>query len=671
MNLVIVESPAKGRTIEKYLGPGYKVVASFGHVRDLPKKELGVDVLHDFEPKYVIPSKARKTVSMLKDQVSKSDVIYMATDYDREGEAIAWHIAQAVGLGDRISHIANRKNHKQLAISHKLIKRITFHEITKDAIQKAIKSPRDIDMNLVDAQQARRILDRLVGYKLSPFLWHKVFKGLSAGRVQSVAVRLIVDREREIKDFKPEEYWDIRAKLKVKSEKLKVNEFIASLVEKDGKKIDKLDIKSEKEAQKIIKELENANYKVKDIEEEEKRRWPYPPFTTSTLQQEASKRLYFSAKKTMKLAQDLYEDGLITYMRTDSVSLAPLAISTTRKLIESEFGSRYLPESPRIYKTKSKGAQEAHEAIRPTHIRHQRSDIRGQKFEEDHLKLYDLIWRRMAASQINPMIIDTISVNIKTGNYGFNARGQIIKFDGFSKVWPVKLEEKTLPKLLVDEILDLIELLREQHFTQPQARYTEASLIKALEEHGIGRPSTYAPTISTIQDRGYVYLDKKVFFPKEVGFIVIDLLVKHFSDIVDLEFTAGMEKDLDKIAEGNEDWVKMLSDFYGPFSERLEEKEKKVEKSKAVEEKTGEKCPKCGKELFIKMGRFGKFIACSGFPECKFTRQIIVETGLKCPDCKVGDVIERKTRKGKTFWGCSKFPKCKWATWENPVKNNN
>lgn len=645
MNLVIVESPAKAKTIEKYLGSDYKVLASFGHVRDLPKNELGVDTEHDFAPKYVIPPKSRKTISALKSGAANANTIYMATDYDREGEAIAWHIVEALKL---------RK-----------IKRITFHEITKDAIQNAIKKPRDIDIHLVDAQQARRILDRLVGYKLSPFLWKKVFKGLSAGRVQSVAVRLIVDRERQIKDFKAEEYWTIVANLDSNGIKI-----LASLIGKNGTRYNKLEIKSAKDAEKLLEILKSSEYLVKKLESKNENRWPYPPFTTSTLQQEASKRLGYNAKRTMRLAQDLYEDGLITYMRTDSVNLATVAVDAARKLILSEFGQKYLPDLPKIYKTKSKGAQEAHEAIRPSYIDKKPETIDAPS--EDHRKLYDLIWRRLIACQMNPMILETATIDVDAKKdkdiYNFRANGTKIMFDGFSKVWVVKLEEKSLPKLTVGDKLKLIDIIKNQHFTEPPARYTEASLIKTLEEYGIGRPSTYAPIISTIQDRGYVILDKKVFFPQETAFIVTDLLVKNFPEIVDLKFTANMEEKFDEIAENKENWVKMLKDFYVPFEANLKEKEKTVSKAD-TEEKTDRTCPKCKKPLIVKRGKFGKFIACSGFPECKYTEQIVVATGLKCPDCKEGDIIERKTRRGKTFWGCSKYPKCKWASWDDPRKN--
>lgn len=645
MNLVIVESPAKGRTIEHYLGEGYKVVASFGHVRDLPKGELGVDTEHNFQPKYVIPTKAHKAVSLLKSMNKNAQQVYLATDFDREGEAIAWHVKEALKL--------------------KAPKRITFHEITKDAIQESIKHPREIDMDLVDAQQARRILDRLVGYKLSPFLWKKVYSGLSAGRVQSVAVRLIVEREREIEKFKPQEYWSIQAELE------KGQKFIAGLNQIDNKKIDKLFIGSEKEAQKIENDLEGAKYQVKNIENKDENRWPYPPFTTSTLQQEASKRLRFSAKKTMKLAQDLYEDGLITYMRTDSVNLSSLAINAARKYITAQLGANYLPEQARIYKTKTKGAQEAHEAIRPTDIavKSEQVSAKGQ-FSADHEKLYDLVWRRTVASQMNPAILGTLTVDIDANKYGFRANGTRVKFDGFMKVWQTKLEEKSLPELARGDICKLIKLNSDKHFTEPPARYSEASLIKALEEKGIGRPSTYAPIISTIQDRNYVTLEQRFFHPQEIGFIVTDLLVKYFPDIIDIGFTAKMEEDLDAIAEGKKEWESVLKNFYTPFERELDQNYEKVQKREITEEKTDKICPKCSKPMVVKLGKYGKFLACTGFPECKHTEQLVNKIGLSCPDCKSGEVIERRTKRGKVFWGCSNYPKCKWGSWNDPRSKN-
>jgi len=643
LNLVIVESPAKAKTIEKYLGGDYKVIASFGHVRDLPGAELGVDVVNKFTPRYVIPQKARKTISILKHDAKNAKIIYMATDYDREGEAIAWHVAEVLKL----------KNPE----------RITFHEITKDAIQDAVKHPRAIDMHLVDAQQARRILDRLVGYKLSPFLWKKVYSGLSAGRVQSVAVRLIVEREKEIQKFKSEEYWTIKIHLEKDAKK-----FYANLVEMDNKKVDKLDIKNQQNAQDIINKLEKADYKIKSIERKSENRWPMPPFSTSTMQQEASRKLGYSAKRTMKLAQDLYENGFITYMRTDSVNLSSLAINSTRKFIEKEFGAKYLPNAPKVYKTKSKGAQEAHEAIRPTEVGVKSTDMQNKDMGDDHFKLYDLIWKRMVACQMKEAILDTIAANITAKNCLFRATGTKIVFDGFTKVWPTKVEEKELPNLEIDDICKLLEILKEQHFTEPPARFSEATLIKALEENGIGRPSTYAPIISTIQDRNYVVLENKYFKPQEVGFIVTDILVSHFPDVVDIGFTAKMERNLDEVAEGKADWVKVLGEFYTPFEKNLDKKYAEVGKVKVEDEKTDKICPKCKKPLIVKLGKFGRFLACSGFPECKHTEQIINKIGLKCPECKNGDVIERSTRRGKKFWGCSSYPKCKWGSWDNPTR---
>lgn len=658
MNLVIVESPAKGKTIEKYLGKDYKVLASFGHVRDLPKTKLGVDVEHNYEPQYIVPSKSKKVVSKLKEAIGKADNIYLATDYDREGEAIAYHITQATGLQDQRPPIRQAQGKK---IKDQKFNRITFTEITKNAVTHAIKNPRTIDLHLVDAQQARRVLDRLVGYNLSPFLWKKVFKGLSAGRVQSVAVRLIVEREQKIKAFTPEEYWVVGARLE-KDKK----EFNAYLNQIGDKKIEKLDIKTKKEAQKISKDLKSGKYEVGELSKKEINKWPYPPFTTSTLQQEAAKRFYFSARQTMKLAQDLYEAGKITYMRTDSVNLSQEAINSTRGEIKKNIGKKYLPDEARIYKTKSKGAQEAHEAIRPSHIKIQAKDL-SEKFDEKHRKLYDLIRRRMLASQMKPAKLDTISANIKCGKYTLRANGSKIIFDGFLRVWPSKITETELPNLVPKNKLQFIDLISEQHFTKPPARYSVASLVKALEEHGIGRPSTYVPIISTIQYRGYVVMDKGKFVPTESGEIVINLLVDNFPKIVDIEFTAGMEEDLDKIAEDKLTYLAMIKDFYGPFKKNLDAKTKSVNKVK-TEEATDKKCPKCKKPMVKKMGKFGRFLACSGFPDCKYTEPIIKKIGMKCPDCKKGDIIERKTRKGKVFWGCSAYPKCKWATWEDPLK---
>jgi len=697
MNLIIVESPAKGRTIKKMLGKNYEILASFGHIRDLPKDRLGVDVKNSFEPEYVIPAKARKVIKLLKNAIEKAEKVYLATDYDREGEAIAWHIIKATDLRDSKT------------------KRITFHEITKPAISAALKSPRDIDPDLVDAQQARRILDRLVGYKLSPFLWQKVAQGLSAGRVQTVATRLIVEREREIGNFTPKEYWQIEAIL---SKKGKSEPFKALLIEKDNKKIEKLSIENQKQAQEILNDLKRADYKVEDIKIEEKKRYPSPPFVTSTLQQEAGRRFGYSAKKTMKIAQDLYEDGLITYMRTDSVQVSPLALAQAKKVIEEEFSSEYSLPTPRFYKTKTRGAQEAHEAIRPTNL-----SLKAINKDADQSKLYDLIWRKMLASQAKEAVLDETNARIKAGKFVFGATGAFLKFDGFLKIIgkgngaDEKIIGQTLPELKKDEVLDLKNLDKSQHFTEPPPRFTEGTLIRELEKRGIGRPSTYAPTISTIIERGYVEKIQGKLEPKEMGEIVNDLLVEHFPKITDYDFTAKMEENLDEIALGKLEWRQVLSDFYGPFAQNLQEKMKDVSKKAVTEEKTDEKCPDCGKNLKIKLGRYGKFLACSGFPackftkpylareshpqqknitkqveekcpkcgsnlslkegkfgpflacsaypKCKFTKNIEISARVNCPNCGA-KLLKKNTRKGKTFWGCANFPKCKTAFWDEP-----
>ena len=559
MKLIIVESPVKSKTLSKFLDKEYKILSSYGHIRDLPVRELGIDVEHDFKPKYVIPAKAKKTVKELKESAKKADLIILATDKDREGEAIAWHIIHALKV-------------------NKDYQRIVFHEITKRAVVKALKNPGKIDMNLVNAQQARRILDRLVGYKLSPFLWKKVVKGLSAGRVQSVAVRLIIDKEREIKAFKPEEYWSVEAKLRqIRNQKSQI-EFIAKLIKKDGKTIPKLGIKTKKEADQIIKELQGAEYKVVNIESKETKKHPSPPFKTSTLQQIAASKFRFSAKQTMRLAQQLYESGRITYHRTDSLNLSAEALKNAREFIKNEFGEKYLLDKPKAYKTKSKGAQEAHEAIRPTRASRHPDQVK-KYLDKKQYKLYDLIWKRFIASQMTPAILNATAIDISAKNYLFRLNGSTIKFDGFLKIYPIKLKEVVLPLLTKEEILELIKLISEQHFTKPPARYTEASLIKTLEEYGIGRPSTYALIISAIQERGYTEKDEqKRFIPTEIGFIVIDLLKEHFPKIVDVKFTAYLEEDLDKIARGKQNWLKILEEFYQPFQENLDKKYEKVKK---------------------------------------------------------------------------------------------
>ncbi|MEX2144883.1 MAG: type I DNA topoisomerase [Candidatus Spechtbacterales bacterium] len=640
-NLVIVESPTKAKTITKFLPDNYTVVSSYGHVRDLPKTELGVDTENNFEPKYIIPTKARKKVGELKKE-SKDKNVILATDGDREGEAISWHLVEALGLTEEKT------------------KRIEFHEITKEAIEKALKNPRKINMDLVNAQQARRILDRLVGYKLSPFLWKKVVKGLSAGRVQSVAVRIIVEREREIQKFKPEEYWSIVALLNKDKE-----DFEASLNAVDGKNLDKLEIKNKKEAQEILENLNNAEWKVSNLEQKEHRRNPLPPFTTSSLQQTAWSRLHYPAKRTMMLAQNLYERGLITYHRTDSLNVSSIAIGAAREYIENEFGKNYIPDKPRFYKTRSKGAQEAHEAIRPTSPQNNPEKL---KLEGPQKKLYTLIWQRFVSSQMEPAIFDAATVDVKAKNHVFRANGQLMRFDGFLRVYPIKFEEAELPLLKVGDNLNLKKITPGQHFTKPPARYNEASLVKALEKHEIGRPSTYASIISTIQERNYVFRnDQRQLEPNEIGFVVNDILVEHFPDIVDIDFTAKMENQLDRVAHEKEDWTQLLHDFYKPFEKTLKEKYGEVKKANMVKE-TDKKCPKCGKNLLKRMGRFGWFYGCSGFPECKHTEPLKENPDLKvhCPKCAEGEVVEKRTRRKKIFYGCSRYPDCDFALWDKP-----
>ncbi|MBI2057546.1 MAG: type I DNA topoisomerase [Candidatus Yanofskybacteria bacterium] len=719
MNLIVVESPTKGKTISRFLGSEFLVKSSFGHVRDLPKSKLGVDVEHDFKPQYVIPAKAKKVISELKEALKDSDKLILATDQDREGEGIAWHLTEAL----------NTKN--------KTVERIVFHEITKSAIQKALENPRSIDMNLVDAQQARRVLDRLVGYELSPFLWRKIRYGLSAGRVQSVAVRLVVEREREIQNFKKEEYWSVEADLNKKGDPEKPpsdhgaskKTFRAKLNKVEDKTIDKLAVKNEFEAKKIIDELSGASYVVKEINKKEVIRNPAAPFTTSTLQQEASRKLGMSAKQTMMLAQQLYEGinigehgetGLITYMRTDSLNLAESALVQSQQVIREHFGREYALDQPRHYTTKTKGAQEAHEAIRPTDLFRRPETIR-QYLDLKQFKIYDLIWKRTIASQMQPAVFDQTGVDISAGpKYTFRASGQVVKFDGFIKAYTEGLDETEeevegqLPELLKEEILDLESLLPLQHFTEPPPRYTDASLVKALEAHGVGRPSTYAPTLATIQDREYVEKIEKKYHPTEIGFLVNDMLVENFPEIVDINFTSHIEEELDNIAEGKSKWVPVIEEFYTPFKKHLKEKEASVEK---LEEQTETPCPKCGKKMVIKFGRMGKFLACpdieckttkplpeeeakikeleektkdercpicskpmavkrgrfgyflgcSDYPKCKGILKILNKTGFKCPHCLVGDVVEKKSRgRGKVFYACSRFPDCTFIMGKKP-----
>ena len=651
MNLIIVESPTKANTIKKFLGKEYLVKASYGHIRDLPKSKLGVDVKNSFRPQYIIPLKARKKISELKQSLEKTPEVILATDEDREGEAIAFHLVKALGL----------KNPK----------RIVFHEITEAAIKKALKNPREINMNLVNAQQARRILDRLVGYKLSPLLWKKVVRGLSAGRVQSVALRLIAEREKEIERFKPEEYWLIAAVFRKEASS---PEFEARLVGKNGKTIGKQEIKTKKEAEEIIKALKGAECYIQNIKKSTLKKNPLPPFTTSSLQQEAWQKLNFSAKATMVIAQNLYERGFITYHRTDSLNLSAESLKAAEKFILKSFGKEYWAE--RLYKTKSKTAQEAHEAIRPVDPL-KLPDTLKTELELRQLKLYDLIWRRFIASQMAPAEIYSSKIYIeailknkeaKPKTLLFRASGQTLKFDGFTKVYSLKIEETVLPELKEGEKVNLEKAVPSQHFTKPPARYNDASLIKVLEKEGIGRPSTYAVIIDTIQKRNYAQKGKdKRFRPTEIGKIVNSLLTKHFPEIVDIKFTAKMEEELDEIARGEKEWVKVLNDFYQPFEKNLMQKEKEITK-KNLTEKTDKKCPKCGASLLIRWGRFGKFCACSNFPNCKYTESLEKpKLGIKCPKCGSGEIVEKRTRKGKIFYGCSRFPECEFALWDKPV----
>lgn len=643
MNLVIVESPTKARTISRFLSRENRILSSYGHIRDLPEDEFGIDIENNFKPNYTIIPKAEKTIQLLKKEARRATSVILATDEDREGEAIAYHLTYLLELDGK-----------------KPYQRIVFHEITKSAIEEALKNPGKIDMNLVDAQQTRRILDRIVGYKLSPFLWKKVARGLSAGRVQSVAVRLVVEREREIQKFIPQEYWAVEALLK----KLKNGEFKALLIKKDEKILDKLEIKNEKEAKKIIKDLEEAEYKVTSVEKKEIKRNPLPPFTTSTLQQDSWKKFRFPAKFTMKIAQNLYERGLITYHRTDSLNLSEQSLFLAKKFIEKNYGKNYWAGFLKRYKTKIKGAQEAHEAIRPTYLAKNPS-----KLDENQSKLYDLIWRRFIACQMARAIFESTTVDISAKNYVFRATGQVLKFEGFLKVFPMKFEETELPPLEKDELLKLLELISSQHFTQPPPRYTEATLIKALEENGIGRPSTYAPILSTIQEKNYIEKDEnKKFRPTEIGLVVNDLLVAHFPKIVGIGFTALMEEDLDKIADGEEKWVKVCRDFYEPFEKNLKQKYEEVSKKDFTEKPTKKKCPKCGANLLIRLGKYGKFYACSKFPRCRYTESLKENTlGIKCPKCKEGKIVQKRTKKNKIFYGCDQYPKCDFALWDKPT----
>jgi DNA topoisomerase-1 len=657
-NLVIVESPAKSKTIEKYLGKDFKVLSSMGHLRDLPKSKLAIDIEKNFEPSYIIIRGKSKVLKDLKEYAQNAEMVYLAPDPDREGEAIAWHLTHA------------------LELSENKYQRIEFNEITKKAVLNSFNEARMIDIKRVNAQQARRLLDRLVGYKISPIFWKKIRRGLSAGRVQSVAVRIICDREAEIEAFKPEEYWSVDALFSTaKNEK-----FTAQVVNKK-EKISDFTIHNEQETKEIIKEITGEQSVVENVIKKEKMRNPVPPFITSTLQQEASRRLGYSTVKTMMIAQQLYEGidigeetpvGLITYMRTDSTRTSNDALEELKKFVIGNFGAEYSPEIFNTYK-QNKSAQDAHEAIRPTSILRE-PKILEQYLSPEQLKLYKLIWRRFVASQMKPAIYDQTSIEIGAASYLLRASGSIIKFSGFLKVYEEQEENteqtenelKILPEVSIGDKLTIEQTTPLQHFTQPPARYTEASLIKMLEEKGIGRPSTYSPIISTIVARNYVRKEGKALIPTDLGRMVDNEMRKHFPDIVDIGFTVEMENKLDEIAEGNQDWRKMLADFYGPFSKEVTAAEKNMQDLKQPDQEAGFNCEKCGKPMMIKTGRFGQFIACSGFPECKNTKPILKKIeGVKCPLCG-GDMIEKKTKQWRTFYGCTSYPKCNFASWDLP-----
>ena len=653
--LIIVESPAKANTIKKFLGGNTKVVASMGHIRDLPKSKLGIDVNNNFEPEYINIRGKGDLIKELKKDAKKAKIVYLATDPDREGEAIAWHLS------------------KILDVDKDKITRVTFNEITKTAVQKAIKEPRDIDINLVDAQQARRVLDRIVGYKISPVLWKKVRRGLSAGRVQSVAVKLIVDREEEIEKFIPEEYWNIYAKLLDSKTKA---EFEARLYGKQGKK---LEIHNKKEVDEILSIIEKAKYIVQEVKKGEKKRTPAPPFTTSTMQQEASRKLGFTLKKTMSVAQGLYEGikipekgtvGLITYMRTDSTRISEEARKAAKEHIVKEYGEKYYEN--RYYKT-NKDAQDAHEGIRPTYIDLEPDQIKDS-LTKDQYKLYKLIYNRFMASQMSAAIYDTISVTIDANNYTFKANGQNLKFKGFMTLYVEGTDEKEneeegmIPELEINEELIKQKIESKQSFTEPPARYTEASLVKTLEEKGIGRPSTYSPTITTILERRYIEKEQKQLKPTELGKIVNKLLTENFSDIINVEFTANIENQFDNIAEGKEEWKKMIADFYTPFEENVEKVQKELEHVEMVDEVSDVKCDKCGRMMVYKYGKFGKFLACPGYPECKNTKPIIETIDVPCPKCG-GTIQVRRAKSKKKYYICENNPKsCDYISWNKPKK---
>jgi DNA topoisomerase I len=663
--LVVVESPAKARTVSRYLGKGYKVKASVGHVRDLLRSQLSVDVDNDFAPKYRVPNEKRSVVKEIKDLARTAEAIYLATDPDREGEAIAWHLSEAAEIDPQITH------------------RVVFHEITKPAVEEAFSHPRPINGDLVNAQQARRVLDRLVGYNLSPLLWQKVRSRLSAGRVQSVALRMIVDREKEIEAFVAEEYWTIQAELHPQGKPSE--SYIARLVRING---DEPNLPHEEAVKPLLTDLEFASYTIDKIKRGERKRKPAAPFTTSTLQQDASRRLGFTTKKTMALAQQLYEGvdignggstGLITYMRTDSTNVSTSAQQEARTYIQERFGKDFLPAEAPVYKTKAKGAQEAHEAIRPTSVMRAPETIQS-RLSRDQFRLYQLVWKRFVASQMEAAVYDTLAVDIlaqgATQKYMLRVAGSTVRFQGFLAVYEEAMDEDQLSEngegvripasLAEGQEQTLLRLIPEQRFTQPPPRYTEASLVRALEENGIGRPSTYAPTLTTLQQRGYVLREAKRLLPTETGEVVNELLTSHFPDVVDISFTARMEEDLDLVASGERHWVDIIRDFYGPFSMEVDRARAEMPEVKSELEVIGRPCPECGHELAIRYGRFGKFISCSNFPTCRYTEPWLEKIGVPCPK-DGGELVERKTRRGRTFFGCTNYPECDFTSWKRPL----
>lgn len=655
--LVVVESPAKAKTIKKYLGRGYTVEASMGHIRDLPKSQLGVNVEDNFEPKYITIRGKGELLAKLRKAAKTSDKVYLATDPDREGEAISWHLSHLLGI----------KENEPC--------RIEFNEITKDAVKNAIKKPRPINQNLVDAQQARRILDRLVGYKISPLLWRKVRKGLSAGRVQSVASKIICEREREIEAFKPDEYWNLKGIFISSKNK---QSFEAQLHSKGKKKID---LKSKQEVDQVLAAIKGEDYTVTKVQKGSRKRSAPPPFTTSTMQQEASRKLGFTTKKTMMLAQQLYEGvdvkgegsvGLITYMRTDSTRVSDQALAEVRTIIQEKFGKDYVPSKANIFRSK-KGSQDAHEAIRPTSVRYSPKDLQSS-LKRDQLRLYTLIYNRFMASQMKPALYETLTVNISAGEYTFRASGSRKIFPGYTALYmegnDEGKEEKDimLPDLEEGEKLELKEYKSEQKFTQPPARYTEASLVRALEDMGIGRPSTYAPTISTIISRGYVVRDARILYPTDLGFIVNDLMDKYFPKIMEYKFTAAMEEKLDKIEEGEVNWRDLLNEFYPSFADYLSHAEQDIGKIEIKDEESDVVCEKCGANMVIKTGRYGKFLACPNFPKCRNTKPIVEEINIPCPKCSA-QIVVRKSKRGRKFYGCSNYPECDFVSWDMPIKD--